>query len=149
MIYTVSEMAKLLNMTPSMLRFYDREGLLPFVQRSESGIRVFTDNDLPWLKLISCLKRAGMSLKDIRHYIEMAMEGNETIDARLQMFIDQREKLPAQMEELQKTLDIVEYKCWYYQTAKETGSEEIPKNIADEALPEKFRSTRKFLRENN
>ena len=75
MIYTVSEMAKLLNIAPSTLRYYDREGLLPFVLRSKGGIRVFTDEDFRWLKMISCLKSAGMSFKDIRRYIEMAMEG--------------------------------------------------------------------------
>ena len=122
MIYTVSEMAKLLNVTPSTLRYYDREGLLPFVERSENGIRVFKDEDLRWLKIISCLKSAGMTLKNIRRYIEMAMEGDETVDARLQLLMDQREQILKQMAELQHTLDVVEYKCWYYQTAKETGS---------------------------
>lgn len=146
MVYTVGEMAKLLNIGPSALRFYDREGLLPFVQRSENGVRVFNDKDFRWLKLITCLKSAGMSLKEIRHYIELAMEGDDTVDDRLQMFAEQREKLMAQMKELQQTLDIVEYKCWYYQTAKETGSEEIPQNMTDEEIPEHFRSVREFLR---
>lgn len=145
MIYTVSEMAKLLNVTPSTLRYYDREGLLPFVERSENGIRVFKDEDLRWLKIISCLKSAGMTLKNIRRYIEIAMEGDETVDARLQLLMDQREQILKQMAELQHTLDVVEYKCWYYQTAKETGSEEIPKNMSDDELPEQFRATRKAL----
>ena len=148
MIYTVSEMAKLLNIAPSTLRYYDREGLLPFVQRSKGGIRVFTDEDFRWLKMISCLKSAGMSLKGIRRYIEMAMEGEETVDARLQMFIDQKEKLLAQMAELQKTLDVVEYKCWYYETAKEMGSEDVPKNMNEDDVPEEFRKTRRYLRGN-
>lgn len=146
MIYTVSEMAKLLNIPPSTLRYYDREGLLPFVERSESGIRVFKEEDYGWLKIISCLKSAGMTLKNIRRYIEMAMKGDETVDARLQLLVEQREQIQNQMAELQRTLDVVEYKCWYYQTAKETGSEEIPKNMADDELPERFRSVRKALR---
>ena len=98
--------------------------------------------------MISCLKSAGMSLKDIRRYIEMAMEGEETVDARLQMFIDQKEKLLAQMAELQKTLDVVEYKCWYYETAKEMGSEDVPKNMNEDDVPEEFRKTRRYLRGN-
>ena len=146
MIYTVSEMAKLLNIPPSTLRYYDREGLLPFVERSESGIRVFKEEDYGWLKIISCLKSAGMTLKNIRRYIEMAMKGDETVDARLQLLVEQREQIQNQMAELQRPLDVVEYKCWYYQTAKETGSEEIPKNMADDELPERFRSVRKALR---
>lgn len=146
MVYTVSEMAKLLNVAPSTLRFYDREGLLPFVERSPGGIRIFTETDYRWLKIISCLKSAGMPLKDIRRYIEMAMQGEETIDARLQMFIDQRERLLRQMAELQQTLDVVEYKCWYYETAKAAGNENAPKETPDDALPEKFRAVRRRLR---
>lgn len=146
MVYTVSEMAKILNVAPSTLRYYDREGLLPFVQRSPGGIRVFTETDLRWLKMISCLKSAGMPLKDIRRYIEMAMQGDETIDARLEMFHEQRRRLQEQMRQLQQTLDVVEYKCWFYETAKSAGSEEIPKNMPDEELPEQFRTVRRNLR---
>lgn len=149
MVYTVSEMAKILNVAPSTLRYYDREGLLPFVERSPSGIRVFTETDLRWLKIIACLKSAGMSLKDIRRYIEMAMQGDETIDARLQMFHKQRQRILEQMTELQQTLDVVEYKCWYYETAKQAGSEDFPKDMPDGQLPEKFRAVRLRLRGTN
>lgn len=146
MVYTVSEMAKLLNVAPSTLRYYDREGLLPFVERSSGGTRIFTETDLRWLKIISCLKSAGMPLKDIRRYIEVAMQGRETIDARLEMFHEQRRRIPDQMAALQQTLDVVEYKCWYYETARQAGSEEIPKDMPDEQLPEKFRAVRRRLR---
>lgn len=77
---------------------------------------------------------------------EMAMEGDETIDARLQMFRDQREKLLAQMAELQQTLDVVDYKCWYYETARAAGSEEVLKDLSEEDLPEKFRPVLDYLR---
>ena len=146
MVYTVSEMAKLLNVAPSTLRYYDREGLLPFVERSSGGTRIFTETDLRWLKIISCLKSAGMPLKDIRRYIEMAMQGKETIDARLEMFHEQRRRILDQMAALQQTLDVVEYKCWYYETARQAGSEEIPKDMPEEQLPEKFRAVRRRLR---
>ena len=74
MIYTVGEMAKTLGVPASTLRYYDKEGLLPFVKRSSGGIRMFEEKDYEWLKVISCLKKAGMSLKDIREYIQLAME---------------------------------------------------------------------------
>ena len=80
MMYTVGEMAKLLNIPGSTLRYYDKEGLLPFVERSSGGIRMFQEKDYEWLKVISCLKKAGMSLKDIREYINLAMQGDDTID---------------------------------------------------------------------
>lgn len=146
MVYTVSEMAKLLNVAPSTLCYYDRDGLLPFVERSSGGTRIFTENDYRWLKIIACLKSAGMPLKDIRRYIEMAMQGDDTIDARLQMFHEQRSRILEQMAQLQQTLDVVEYKCWYYQTARDTGSEAVPNEMPDEQLPEQFRAVRRRLR---
>lgn len=86
MAYTVGEMAKRLDVPASTLRYYDKEGLLPFVARSPGGMRIFQDADLEWLKVIGCLKKAGMSIKNIRVYIELAMQGDETIDQRLELF---------------------------------------------------------------
>lgn len=78
MVYTVGEMAKLLGVTASTLRYYDKEGLLPFVERSSGGIRMFQESDIEWLQVIGCMKKAGMSIKDIRQYIEMALQGDDT-----------------------------------------------------------------------
>ena len=86
-----------------------------------------------------------MTLKHIRRYVEMAMQGDETVDARLQMLLEQRERILEQMADLQHTLDVVEYKCWYYRTAKEAGSEADPQNMPDEELPEPLRAIRKEL----
>ena len=82
MVYTIGEMAKMLGVPASTLRYYDKEGLLPFVARSSGGIRQFRESDIEWLRVIGCMKKAGMSLKDIRIYIELAMQGDSTIDAR-------------------------------------------------------------------
>lgn len=139
MTYSISEMAARLGVAPSTLRFYDKEGLLPFVQRSDKGIRVFTDQDYEWLQIIECLKQTGMQLKDIHTYIDMAMEGDSTIEARLQMFYTQRQRVQEQMEQLQKTLETVEFKCWYYETAKELGSTGPMKDMGIEQYPERFR----------
>lgn len=139
MLYTVSEVAKILHVAPSTLRYYDREGLLPFVGRSSGGIRVFTETDLRWLKMISCLKCAGMPIKSIRRYVESAMRGDETLKERLEMIYEQRRGLLAQMEELRRTLDVVEYKCWYYETALEAGTEAHMNTLPPEAIPPRFR----------
>ena len=77
MIYTVGEMAQKLGVPASTLRYYDKEGLLPFVERSSGGIRMFRENDFEWLQVIRCMKKAGMSIKDIRQYIELSMQGAE------------------------------------------------------------------------
>lgn len=146
MVYTVGEMAKLLSVPASTLRYYDKEGLLPFVERSSGGIRMFQDVDFEWLQIIDCMKKAGMSIKDIRSYIEMALQGDDTIDMRLQMFERQREVLKAQLSQLEHTMNIVDYKCWYYETAKAAGTVDVPQNMDEADIPERFKSIRSELK---
>ena len=133
-MYTVGEMARMLHVPASTLRYYDKQGLLPFVERSPGGIRVFKDSDFEWLRIIECMKKAGMSLKDIRIYIELAMQGDSTIDARLAMFRRQQDTLRAQMQQLQDTMQVLEYKCWYYETAQKLGSIDAVKNLPHAGL---------------
>ena len=141
-MYTVGEMAKMLGVAASTLRYYDKEGLLPFVERSAGGIRMFRETDIEWLQVIGCMKKAGMSLRDIRQYMELVIQGDDTIDARLEMFRRQRKTLETQMAELQHTMDMVDYKCWYYETAQKTGTIETPKNLPLEQVPEPLRAIR-------
>ena len=138
-------MAKLLNIPGSTLRYYDKEGLLPFVERSSGGIRMFQEKDSEWLKVISCLKKAGMSLKDIREYINLAMQGDDTIDERLALFEKQRKNLEAQMAELQHTMDVLNFKCWFYETAKKAGTTLVPQCMEAEEIPEEFQKIREEL----
>ena len=93
MIYTVGEMAQKLGVPASTLRYYDKEGLLPFVERSSGGIRMFRESDFEWLQVIGCMKKAGMSIRDIRQYIEQAQRGDDTIALRLGILHRQREVL--------------------------------------------------------
>lgn len=145
MVYTVGEMAKLLGIPSSTLRYYDKEGLLPFVERSAGGIRMFQDKDYEWLKIIECLKKAGMSIKDIKTYINLTLQGDETIEARLELFKNQKKALEEQMVSLQHTLDILNFKCWYYETAKEAGTIDVPQNIPLEKVPKEYQAIRKQL----
>lgn len=146
MVYTVGEMAKKLDVPASTLRYYDKEGLLPFVERSSGGIRMFQESDFEWLQVIGCMKKAGMSIRDIRQYIELALRGDDTIDTRLKMFTHQRDVLLAQMEEMRHTLETMEYKCWYYETAKAAGTIDVPRDMADKDVPERFRAIRRELK---
>ena len=145
MQYTVGEMAKLLDIPASTLRYYDKEGLLPFVERSAGGIRVFKEQDYEWMKIIECMKKAGMSLKDIKTYIELALQGDETIHERLELFRKQKQILQKQMETLQRTMDVLDFKCWYYEVAEKAGTTEIPQNMMLEEMPEKYRNVRRRL----
>ncbi len=146
MVYTVGEMAKILNMAPSTLRYYDKEGLLPFVERTESGIRMFKDSDYEWLLIIDCLKNTGMGIKDIKKFIKMVMAGDTTIKERLAMIIKQRESVKEQMKKLQQTLEILDYKVWYYSTADKAGTTSVPRNMAEEEIPKHLREARRRLK---
>lgn len=146
MLYTVGEMAKKLGVPASTLRYYDKEGLLPFVERSSSGIRMFKDTDFEWLQIIGCLKKTGMQLVDIKYFIEMAMLGDETIDDRLELIIKQKQAVKQQIDELNSTMKTLDFKEWYYKTAKTAGTTEAPRNMSLEELPEEYREVRKKLR---
>ena len=146
MVYTVGEMARLLGITASTLRYYDREGLLPFVERSPGGVRMFRDSDVEWLRVIGCMKQAGMSIRDIREYIEMALQSDDTIELRLELFRRQRDELQSRMDELCRAMEMVEYKCWYYETAKAAGSMSALKEMKETDIPERFRRIRGELR---
>ena len=87
-----------------------------------------------------------MPLKDIRTFLQMRLQGDETIEARLDMMKKQREVVKARMEELQQTLDTLDFKCWYYETAREAGTTEVSKNMTLDELPERFREVRQRLR---
>lgn len=146
MVYTVGEMAKLLGVTASTLRYYDKEGLLPFVERSSGGIRMFRESDIEWLRVIECMKKAGMSIKDIRQYIELALKGDDTIELCLMMFRRQKEVLQQKMAEMQHTMAMVEYKCWYYETAKAAGTVKVSQNMKESDVPKQFHDIRRELK---
>lgn len=146
MLYTVGEMAKKLGVAPSTLRYYDQEGLLPFVERSSGGMRMFKDSDYEWLQMIECPKRTGMPLKDIRTFVLMALRGDETIEPRLALIKKRREAVQDQIRQLQETLDTLDFKCWYYETAMAAGTTDVPRNMTLEELPEGFRAVRQRLK---
>ncbi|MFS0869070.1 MerR family transcriptional regulator [Paenibacillus xylanilyticus] len=127
MTYSISEVAKELNLTVYTLRYYDKEGLMPFVERTPSGVRKFKDSDIDFLKIIQCLKLTGMPIKDIKDFIEWCSEGDSTLQERYDMFIERKASVEAQLEELRKTMEVIEHKCAYYKTALEAGTEEIHK----------------------
>ena len=103
--YSIGQVAKKTGLTTHTLRYYEKEGLLPFIKKSGSGLRVFSETDLDWLALIECLKGTGMPLKDIKQYIDWFIEGDATLHKRLDMFVRQKQKLEEQMAQLQKHME--------------------------------------------
>jgi DNA-binding transcriptional MerR regulator len=126
--YSISEVAKELNLTAYTLRYYDKEGLMPFVERTPSGNRLFTDSDIGALKVIECLKATGMPIKEIKSFIDWCSDGDSTLQQRYNMFVERKAIVQAQMEELKKNMEVIDHKCLYYKTALEAGTEEIHKN---------------------
>jgi DNA-binding transcriptional MerR regulator len=145
MQYTIGETAGMLGLTAPTLRYYDKEGLLPFVDRSKSGIRMFKDSDFEWLHLIECLKATGMPIKDIRQFIDWYMEGDGTLKERRELFHERRRAVKAQMGELQKALDMIDYKCWIYDTAVAEGTLDAVNGLKPEELPEEIRALKARL----
>lgn len=131
-------MAKILHVAPSTLRYYDKAGLLPFVERSSGGIRLFKDSDFEWLSMIECMKQTGMP----KTFIDLCMAGDSTISERLNLIRRQQEVVHAQMAQLQSTLDMLDYKEWYYLTAQQAGACAIHATLPEAEIPEKFRAIR-------
>lgn len=129
MKYTISEAAKKMNLTTHTIRYYDKEGLLPFVERTESGIRHFTENDLEGLAVINCLKATGMPIKEIKIFMDWCVQGDSTLKERYNMFLERKSAVQHQIEGLQKALDKINHKCWYYKTAMDAGTENIHRTL--------------------
>lgn len=126
MTYSIGEVSEMLNISISTLRYYDKEGLLPLVNRTSGNIRVFDETDVECLKMIECLKTTGMQLKDIKLFFDWCEEGDSTIEKRYNLFLEQKEKTERQIAFLQDALDRVNYKCEYYRLAKERGTTNDP-----------------------
>jgi DNA-binding transcriptional MerR regulator len=147
MYYTVSEISKKINISTHTLRFYAKEGLMPFVERSQSGIRMFKDADFEPLCMIEWLKKSGMSIKEIKEFMNWCMQGDETINQRLNMFREQQKKVTQQIAELHKTLDLIKYKCWYYETAQAAGTCAVHDSLIPEDIPEGIRNLKEKMEE--
>jgi DNA-binding transcriptional MerR regulator len=114
MEYTIKQIAEKTNLTPHTIRYYDKEGMLPFVRRNEAGIREFSDNDLEWIFLICCLKNTGMPIKQIKKFIDLCIVGDETLAIRRQMLLTHRKDTLRKISDLQKNLAKIDAKIEYY-----------------------------------
>lgn len=146
MTYSIGEVAKMLNINSSTIRYYDKEGLLLNIKHKQGGIRIFDEEDLAWLRMIECLKKSLMSIKEIKVYIDLVKKGDKTIDERLKLFENRREILLKQIEEINHSLKVLDYKCWYYETAKKEGTTKNMNNKKDDDIPEEYRQIRNELR---
>lgn len=114
MQYTIKQAAEKTGLKEHVLRYYEKEGLLPSVQRSQSGMRRYSQDDLEWLGLICCLKNTGMSIKQIRDFVHLSLQGEHTLNARCEMLKDHKRQVEREMRETQKHLEKVAHKIEYF-----------------------------------
>lgn len=138
MFYSIGEVAKMFNLPSSTIRYYDSEGLFPNLKR-ESGIRKFSDNDLEGLRVIECLKKSGLEIKDIKLFMQWVSEGPKTYSKRQELINKQKERIEEEIRNLNKALDMLKYKSWYYQELVDGKEEKETKAKVPNLLPEDIR----------
>jgi MerR family transcriptional regulator, aldehyde-responsive regulator len=112
--YTIKEFSQKVNLSPFTIRYYEKEGLLPLSKRLNNSHRVYTDSDIPRLKLICCLRSTGMSINDLKHYVDLGRQGDSTVQERKQIILHQKQKIEEQLEELKKHLELINIKITLY-----------------------------------
>ena len=111
MPYTIGEVARMMNIAPSTLRYYEKEGLLSLGVRASNGQRTYTDDDIATLSIIEYLKFCGLPLKEIRSFLPLVQPGGETLEARRAIMAKERDNVLAQIAALQTKLERLEFGC--------------------------------------
>lgn len=142
-MYSIGEVSKKFGLSVSTLRYYDKEGLIPDLERTEAGIRVFTEKSLDAINVIECLKKSGLQIKEIKQFMDWCEEGDTTLEERKQLFYDRKRTVQQEIQGLQKVLQMLEYKCWFYEEAIKDGTDEKVKNLKEDEMPKAIR--RKYV----
>ncbi len=137
-MYTIGQVSELFGLPISTLRYYDKEGLFPSIQR-DSGIRKFGEKELEALRVIECLKKSGLEIKDIKQFMEWCVQGSETYPQRRKLFLHQKAAVEAEIERMNRVLDMLRFKCWYYEQAIRDGNEDRLSHLQPEKMPEDIR----------
>ena len=137
-MYTIGQVAEKFGMPISTLRYYDKQGLFPNMERV-SGIRRFSEQEIEALRVIECLKKAGMEIRDIKQFMDWCKEGPATYPQRKELFETQKAHMEEEITRMNRTLDMLKFKCWYYEQAIKDGSEDRLKALIPEHLPDGIR----------
>lgn len=114
-MYTIKEVAEKMDVSEHTLRFWAKSGFFPFIKRNENNARLFSDSDLDWVKIVKCLRSVGTENKAIKRYIDLCIIGDSTIPERYQIILATKERAKQQMIELQKQLELLDFKENFYQ----------------------------------
>jgi DNA-binding transcriptional MerR regulator len=121
----IAEVSEQFGLSADTLRYYERIGLFPPVNRGENGIRDYNESDLTRVEFIKCMRSAGLPIEVLIDYIGLVRQGDQTISARKEILKEQRELLVSRMQEMQKTLDLLDYKIRVYEETVLTKEKEI------------------------
>lgn len=111
----IAEVSKKCGVSADTLRYYERVGLIPKVNRNKSGIRDYTEEDCGWVEFIKCMRGAGLPIEVLIEYVALFQQGDETIDARKNLLIEQRKHLAEKMKDIKKTIERLDYKIERYE----------------------------------
>lgn len=146
-MYNIGQISEMFGIPVSTLRYYDKEGLFPDIQRV-AGIRKFGEKEIETLRVIECLKKSGMEIRDIKAFMGLCAQGSKTYPERRALFLRQKEAVEAQIRHLNQTLDMIRYKCWYYEQAIRDGNEENLLAMLPDKLPKEIQMLYDHAHEN-
>lgn len=130
----IAEVSEQCGLSSDTLRYYERIGLIPTVNRNEGGIRDYDEIDLKRVEFIKCMRSAGLPIAVLIEYVNLVRQGDQTSEARKGILVEQRAQLAARMEEMQKTLDLLDYKIEVYENALLKKEKEIVQAVEPELI---------------
>ena len=133
-MYTIGQVSEMFHLPISTLRYYDKEGFFPNLVR-KGNIRYFSDNEIEALRVIECLKQSGLEIKDIKQFFAWVTEGPSSYTKRKELFEHRKAAVKEEIKQLEKTLAMLEFKCWYYDTAIADGNEDKIHAMLPDNLP--------------
>ena len=129
---TIAEVSRIYGLSVDTLRYYERIGLIPTVNRSKSGIRDYSEDDCRWVEFAKCMRSAGLPIEALIEYVSLFLQGDETRETRKQILIEQRKQLVERVEEMQKTLERLDYKIERYDETIVPAENELRANTSPE-----------------
>ena len=133
-MYTIGQVSEMFDLPISTLRYYDKEGFFPNLVR-KGNIRYFSNNEIEAFRLIECLMKSGLGINEINQFFTWVSQGSASYENRKELFEARKLAVEAEIKNLQKTLSLLEFKCWYYSKAMEDGTEEYIREMLPDKLP--------------
>ena len=118
---TIKEVCEKYGISADTLRYYERVGVIPEVNRTKGGIRNYSEEDIKWVENAICMRNAGVPVEMLIDYVRLFREGNATLQARCDLLVEARQAIQEQMDKLQETTDLLDYKISRYDEALKTG----------------------------